>query len=143
MRVKFKGEDLGEFSGQPRIQEARLIKAELGMLPMEFGEALNQADPDALSMVVAIMMARIGRRVSWRDIEGEYEDFQTELNDEEQARVNEALKAAGQDPVGKDGKPVLHVVENGGSSASEPAAPPPASTEPSPSTPPISGGTSA
>lgn len=142
MRVKFKGEDLGEFSGQPRIQEARLIKAELGMLPMEFGQALNQNDPDALSMVVAIMMNRCGRRVSWRDIEGEYEDFETELSDEEQARLNEVLEASGQDPVGKDGKPALRVVENGGSSGSEPMVLP-VSTELSPSTPPVSGGTSA
>jgi hypothetical protein len=93
-------------------------------------------------MIVAIMMARIGRRVGWRDIEGEYEDFATELNDEELARVNEQLKAKNQDPVGKDGKPVPPAAGNAGSSDSEtPAAA--ASTELSPSTPPDSGATSA
>lgn len=142
MRIKFKGEDLGEFNGQPRIQEARIIKRELGMLPMDFGMALNNGDPDALSMMVSIMMNRNNRPIHWDDVEGEYDDFDTELTPEEQAEVDEAMKRAGQDPVGKAGRNGLRVVDNAGSTAPEKDNPTLTWTGPSPATPSDSGDTS-
>ena len=119
MRIKWKGQDLGEFSGQPRVQEARLIKAELGLLPVEFGEAMNNGDPDAVSMMIAMMMTRSGKPTSWKDIEGEFDDFTTELSDAELVDINAELKERGLDPVGKDGKPVSSEAGRTGSSDGE------------------------
>lgn len=143
MKISFKGEFLGEFSGQPTLAEARLIKAKLGMLPLDFGEALNVGDPDALSMLVAIMLTRAGRPTDWDDVDGEYEDFNTELTPEEQKMVDEAMKEQGLDPLGKDGRNGLRVVARTGSS--EPEADQAQTltwTGPSPATPPDSGDTS-
>ncbi len=143
MLIKWQGHDLGNFSGQPRVQEARMIKAELGMLPLEFGEAMNAGDPDAVSMLVAIMQARAtGRPVNWRDVEGEFDDFETELTDEELATVNAQLAENGQDPVGKDGKPVPPAAGSNGSLVVVPTEPPLTWTGPSANTHPSSGSTS-
>jgi hypothetical protein len=143
MKISFKGEYLGEFNGQPRLAEARLIKAKLGMLPMDFGEALNVGDPDALSMMVAIMLTRAGRPTEWDQVDGEYEDFETVLSAEEQKLVDEAMAAQGKDPVGKAERNVSPALDKPGSLGVE--AEPPQTltwTGPSPATPSDSGSTS-
>lgn len=83
MYIKFKGEDLGEWRGAPRIKEARLIKRTLGLLPGEFGNAVGEMDPDALGLLVSILYSRKGKDIPFEDVDGEILDFQIELSDEE------------------------------------------------------------
>lgn len=141
MHIKFKGEDLGEFNGQPRLAEARLIKKELSMLPLEFAEALQKADPDAMCMLVAIMLARAGRSVAWDQIDGEFTDIESVLTAEEQAQVDAAEKG-GADVLGKDASTASPAAASPGSSGTESTEPPLTWTGPSPVTPQDSGSTS-
>lgn len=94
MRIKYKGEDLGEWSGMPTLQEARRIKAELDLLPHQFRTALATNDPDALCMHAVIMLARNGKDAGLDDIDGEYSDIEYILSDEEKALI-----AAAQDEI--------------------------------------------
>lgn len=89
MRIKFKGKDLGEWKGAPRLKEARLVKQTIGLLPQDFIEAVSQMDPDALCMLVSLMYTRNGQLVSYEEIDGEYEDFELELSDEEKRQAAE------------------------------------------------------
>lgn len=89
MRIKFKGRDLGEWKGAPRLKEARLVKQKIGLLPQEFIESVSQMDPDALCMLVSLMYGRNNEQVSYDSIDGEYEDFELELSDEEKRQAAE------------------------------------------------------
>lgn len=100
MRIKFKGQDLGEWNDLPTLREASLIKRELGMLPMQFGEALTEMDPDATRMLVAIMMTRNGTPTKWEDIDGDYGDFEVIQTDDEQAAAAQAAEQP-EDELGK------------------------------------------
>lgn len=93
MHIKFKGEDLGEWRGAPRLKEARLVKQKLGMLPQEFVEAVSAMDPDAMAMLVSLLYARNGKVVPFEAIDGEYEDFQAEPTDEEKRQAAEGEAA--------------------------------------------------
>jgi hypothetical protein len=87
MKISWKGQDLGEYNGAPRIEECRLIKRELGLLPMDFGQALQDGDPDATSMLVSIMLNRNGDDTTWDSVTGEMGDFDVEYNAEEKAEM--------------------------------------------------------
>lgn len=89
MHIKFKGEDLGEWKGAPRLKEARIVKQKVGLLPQEFVEAVSVMDPDALCMLVSLMYARNGKVVPYETIDGEYEDFQVELSETEKTQQAE------------------------------------------------------
>lgn len=90
MHIKFKGEDLGEWKGAPRLKEARLVKQKIGLLPQEFVEAVSAMDPDALCMLVSLMYARNGKVIPYETIDGEYEDFQVEPSEEEKRQAAES-----------------------------------------------------
>ncbi len=89
MYIKFKGEDLGEWRGAPRIKEARLVKRTLGLLPGEFGNAVGEMDPDALGLLVSILYSRKGKDIPFEEVDGEILDFQIELSEEEKRQAAE------------------------------------------------------
>jgi hypothetical protein len=93
MRIKFQGEDLGEWKGAPRLKEARLVKQKLGLLPQQFAEAVSEMDPDAMSMMVSLLYTRAGKQVALEDIDGEFTDFDIELTDEEKRQAAEVETA--------------------------------------------------
>lgn len=139
MRLKFKGEDLGEFSGKPTIKECRRIKQELKMLPMQFQMALDGADPEAMCLLVAIMKKRKGEDIDWEEIDGEMDDFVVQYNAEEKQKMRDAGLNVPEDdsPEGKaDGETASGTSDDRSSDS-------PTSTEPSAPTPPDSGTTTA
>ena len=93
MRIHYGDRDLGDWSGWPTLREARRIKAEIGMLPNQFRQALRDMDPDANAMLAAIMLARNGEDVPLDQIDGEncMTAVTPVLTDEERA----ALQATG------------------------------------------------
>lgn len=96
MQVKFKDEALGEWTGKPSLRESRQLKRDLGMLPGEFSQALNDQDPDAMSWLVALLIARkngvdVSQGIGWEDIDGNYDDIEIELNKDEEAQLLEVL----------------------------------------------------
>lgn len=106
MQVTFKGEKLGEWTGKPTLKEARQLKRDLGFLPNDFSAALNNQDPDAMSWLVALLIARkagtdVAQGIDWEDIDGDYDDIEVELNKDEEEELLAVLaemeksKAAG------------------------------------------------
>lgn len=93
MRIKFQGEDLGEWTGAPRLKEARMIKSTLGMLPGVFAEAVSEMDPDALSMLVALLKTRNGTHTAYSDVDGEITEFDVVLSDDEKRMAAEQENA--------------------------------------------------
>jgi hypothetical protein len=96
MQVTFKGEKLGEWTGKPTLKEARQLKRDLGLLPNDFAAALNDQDPDAMSWLVALLIARkagadVAQGIDWEDIDGNYDDVEVEMNKEEEEQILEVL----------------------------------------------------
>lgn len=89
MRVLFKGQYLGDYTGVPRVGEARVIKRELNMLPADFEVALDGMDPDATSLLVALMQDRkAGQPAGTSDhneLDFEYHDVEIEYTKAELA----------------------------------------------------------
>lgn len=91
MLVKWKGQDLGEYSGLPTLKEARKVRSMTGMLPEAFLDGLEKGDPDCVVTLVVIMLSRNGEEVRFDSIDGEYSDFVIELNTQEKERQNKAV----------------------------------------------------
>lgn len=91
MFVKWKGRDLGEFSGMPSLQEARKIRSMVGMLPEEWLTGLQKADPDCFIALVVVMLARNGEQVRFDSVDGEYTDLEIELSEKEKEAQNESV----------------------------------------------------
>lgn len=102
MRIKWQGEDLGEYSGVPTIRECRFIKQQIKMLPNDFQQALDDADPDATAIMVAILKARKGEDIDWREIDGELEDLDVTYNAAEKKMMKEAQEAQKKAAEGND-----------------------------------------
>lgn len=132
MRVQWKGEDIGEWNGKPRLAESRRIKAELGMLPGEFLDALKLNDPDAVCMLIAMLKTRMdpSSPMYLEDIDGDPDELQVTLSDAERAALK-GQRDALVDAVGKDAADLI--LGSPSTSDSE------TSTERSSNTPPPSG----
>jgi hypothetical protein len=91
VKILFKGEDLGHWSGLPTLQEARRIKQELNVTPMKFVEMLGEMDGDATCMLVAILKTRKdpSNPVNLEDVEGEFDDLE-QIRDAEELAEAEA-----------------------------------------------------
>lgn len=93
MRIFWQDEDLGEWSGKPRLKEQRRIKDELQMGPNEFLEAVGNDDPYAVSMFIAIMKSRKeGAPVYLEDVDGEPDDLRTVLSEREKAEAQRRIE---------------------------------------------------
>lgn len=96
MQVKFKEETLGEWTGKPSLKEARQLKRDLGMLPGEFSEAMQNQDPDAMCWLIALLRARkngadVSQGIGWEEVDGDYNDLTITLNQDEQIQLAEVV----------------------------------------------------
>lgn len=91
MIVKWKGQDLGEFSGMPTLKEARKLRSMIGMLPEEWLQGLQKADPDCFIALVVIMLSRNGQEVRFDSVDGEFTDLDIVQTEEEQRRQAEIV----------------------------------------------------
>ncbi len=83
-----------EFSGSPRIQEARWIKQRTGWSTKKFLDALDELDPDAVIALLCILAARDGRKLSWDKVDLDpVTDLELLPSEDELARVREAEAA--------------------------------------------------
>lgn len=69
------------------------------MLPQQFAQAISEMDPEALSMLVAFMLTRGGTPTGYDDVDGEFDDFEVELDDDEKAEMGQPAEALGKEPV--------------------------------------------
>lgn len=90
-KVFWKDDLLGVYEGLPTIKECRRIKAEIGMLPAAFIDAVFNMDPDAVAMFAVMMKARKGEQVSLDDIDGDIaRDLRFESDEPEEADTGKA-----------------------------------------------------
>lgn len=101
MRIMFKGENLGEWDGNPTLREAREIKKELGLLPTEFGQALTDSDPDAVSMFLSMMLTRAGKPIRWDEVDANADDLEAVPTNDAEREAVEAAQAAARKAAGE------------------------------------------
>lgn len=83
-----------DFSGSPRIQEARWIKQRTGWSTKKFLDALDELDPDAVIALLCILSAREGRKLSWDAVDLDpVTDLELLPSEDELQKVREAEAA--------------------------------------------------
>lgn len=92
MRIKWKGEDLGEFD-RMSLKEARYVKHAIGMLPSDFDRHLEKSDPDCIAVLVAIMYRRQDKDCDWEELDGDINDLFVVYTEAEKAQMTKEQRA--------------------------------------------------
>lgn len=58
-----------EWSGAPRVREAKWIKERTGWTTKAFLDALEDLDPDAVIALICVLCARDGRTIKWDEVD--------------------------------------------------------------------------
>lgn len=75
------------------LKELRIIKKLTGMSQVEFSQAGDDGDPDALAALLYVLHLRDKIRIPYDDIDLDFTRFEMKLTDQEQKEFDEAQAA--------------------------------------------------
>jgi hypothetical protein len=74
------------------LQELRMVKKLVGLRANEFGEAMDDMDPDAIAAMLFVLHKRNGIIVPFDDVNLDFRDLDIQATEEEEAELAELEK---------------------------------------------------
>lgn len=93
----------------PTLKELRMIKKLTGFNGVDFAEAAEQSDPEALASLLYVLHKRSGITIPYDDIDLDFSDFDM-IETEDERKAREAMEAQekslkGKGPATRNGRP--------------------------------------